>query len=441
MAQTPRNRSKRRLLVTFATAAVMLGAAGSASAASVQFRVEVPGQALIPIANVALPDANVAGPGGLAGQTCSGNSVIGALSSATGGNWSGVWSDSTGWSIEKIASTTILPGSGRVWDVYVNDNYVNDQPCWATLADGDKVLLFARCTTSSVSCFSDDPITIEAAATASPKGHPTVQLWELNTYFDGAGRGTTVRSGPGTLADVYTPVGTVKTDQYYGVANISLTDSGPNVVTAMKGNRVPGRAIICVTDGADGFCGTTLQGHNPFDPLAFCETTGDDGECGSPDKRPPVGHINAPKQAQVFTTSTKTGLKLLKGTVDRDPSEVTGMQIRLKRQLAVKVKKLVSKKKVRDKKTGKRKIKKIYKTVTVTRCYGWKTSISDWAVLKSCKADAPWFKADGDEIWSFEFLFPIPKGAYTLDAQATDGKGNVDSVLETGRNRVTFTVK
>jgi hypothetical protein len=438
MAKPPRIRKTHCAIVAFVACALMLGVAGPASAATVSLRVELPGQALVPLADVTLPNAPVAGPGAGPGQTCSGNSVIAALATATGGDWGGQWSAANGWSLDTIKGTTIQAGEGRRWDVYVNDNYVNDQPCWATLADQDKVLIFPRCTTAAIGCFSEGPLSIEAAAQASPKGHPTIQLWEVSTYFDGTGRGTSTRA-PSTLAGVSAPGGNTQTDQYYGVANVSLSDGGPNLVTATKGNHVPGRAIICVTDGNDGYCGTTVPDHNPFDALAFCVTTGDDGECNTVDKRPPIGHINTPGQGKVYTV--KSALKFLRGTVDRDPSEVTGVKLRLKRQLTVKVKKLVKKKTVKDKKTGKRKVKKTYKTVSVKRCYGWKVSLSDWGQLKSCTAEAGWFKADGDEIWSFEFLFAMPKGLYTLDAQATDGKGNVDSAIEVGRNRVSFTIK
>jgi hypothetical protein len=431
-----------RTAVALAVAALTLGAAGSASAATtVSLRVELPNQNVVGLADVTLPETPVSAPGGSAGQTCSGNSVIGALTAAVGADWNGTWTDAKGWSIGTIRGQTILPSDGRVWDVYVNENYLNDIPCFNTLAAGDRVLIFPRCTSANFNCFTGGPLTIETPAQASPKGHPTVQVWQSTTSFDGLGRGTTTRGGGAILANVYTPVMSTITDQYFGVANIALTDAGPNQVTATKGEFVPGRVIVCVTDGADGYCGTTKQDHNQFNALDFCTTTGSDGECGTVDTTPPVGHIITPGQGKSFTTSTKTGLKLIKGTVDRDPSEVTGVQLRLKRELKVKVKKLVRKKKVRDKKTGKRKIKKIYATRTETRCYGWKISISDWSRLKSCKRDAAWFAADGDEIWSFEFLFPVEKGSYTLDAQATDGKGNRDAAIEPGRNHVTFTVK
>jgi hypothetical protein len=439
MAKNPLKRRMIRLAVALSAAVVALGAAGSAQAATtVSLRVELPGQALVPLADVTLLETPVAAPGSPAGQTCSGSSVIGALTAAVGADWNGTWTNERGWSIGTIRGQTILPGDGRVWDVYVNENYLNDIPCFNTLAAGDRVLIAPRCTTANFNCFSGGPLTIDAPATASPKGHPTIQVWQSTTSFDGLGHGTTTRTGS-TFANVYTPVMSTMTDEFYGVANLSLTDAGPNQVTATKGEFIPGRVFICVTDGQDGYCGTTKQEHNEFNALDFCQTTGHDGECNTIDDTPPVGHIINPGNGKTFNTG-KLGVKLLNGNVDRDPSEVTGVQLRLKRELKVTVKKLVRKKKVRDKKTGKRKIKKIYAKRTETRCYGWKTSISDWSRLKTCKLDAAWFKADGDEIWSFEFLYVIPKGSYTLDAQATDGKGNVDKTLEVGRNRVTFKV-
>lgn len=412
--------------------------APAANAATVSFRVEVPGQALVPMADVALPDARVAPPTASAGESCSGNTVIGAVAAATNGSWGGVWSASEGWSLETINGRTFGPDSGRQWDVYVNDNYVNDKPCFSTLADKDRVLIFPRCTTASTNCFTGGPLTIDAPAFASPRALLSIQVWQIDTVFS-SGTGGSVRSGGSVKATVIAPAGNTKTDDYYGIATVPMNDGGPNLITVINGNRPPGRWSVCVTAGNDGYCGTTIPPPNPFDPYKFCTTTGSDGLCGSVDTTPAASLITTPRQGTVFTS--KSPLKVLKGQVASDPNGVDRVVIRLKRQVTIKVKKLVRKRKIRNKRTQKVKVKRIYRTRSVKRCYGWNTTLSDWAKLKSCSSVPPWFKVDGDEFWSFEFLYALAKGAYTLEAISTDGKGNVETALEPGRNHVTFTVK
>jgi hypothetical protein len=104
-------------------------------------------------------------------------------------------------------------------------------------------------------------------------------------------------------------------------------------------------------------------------------------------------------------------------------------------------KKVTVKRRVHGKLVRKRVVKKVRVKVRVTACFAWNSTKSSWTRLRSCKVvPAQWFKADGDEVWSYEFLEALPGGRYTLDAQAVDGAGNVDSAPETGRNRATFTV-
>jgi hypothetical protein len=122
------------------------------------------------------------------------------------------------------------------------------------------------------------------------------------------------------------------------------------------------------------------------------------------------------------------------------------VKLRLKRQLGVTVTKYVTKKvKVRKRVHGKirRVTVKKRKPVKrrVTRCYYYSASANDFKALKSCKQDALLFKVNGGDYFQWEFTSPLPKGSYTLDAQAVDGVGNVDAAPELGRNRVTFSVK
>ena len=85
---------------------------------------------------------------------------------------------------------------------------------------------------------------------------------------------------------------------------------------------------FCVTDGADGACGTTAPA--PGAPPAGCVTTGDDGLCGTADRRAPLARILSIRNAQKFRRHR--GPRLLRGEVAADPSGIAGIRLRLTRR-------------------------------------------------------------------------------------------------------------
>src|SRR4051794_2986190 len=94
---------------------------GIAQAATVTVRIETKAGTIVPRTAATLTDTGVAPSGGLPGQTCAGNSVVGAVDAVTGGNWTGTWTDLSGWSIDRIKSTTALVPDGRKWIFLVDD--------------------------------------------------------------------------------------------------------------------------------------------------------------------------------------------------------------------------------------------------------------------------------------------------------------------------------
>jgi hypothetical protein len=435
----------RSRLLAAAAALVVSGFAvpAAAQAAAVSVRVEAPGGPLVPKGDVTLPSAPVPAAGVTDGHTCPGNSVIGALDAATKGDWSGVWSDATGWSIQRIKSLDLPDGGGRKWVVYVNDQYLNDSPCSEILSrDPTSVLFYPACTTATTRCFSGEPLILTVPATGSPGIYLRVSAFQISTVFNSSGIGSSTM-GPAVGATITGPDGSSSTD-IYGLGVLLVSSRGPQTISVASANRVPDRGVVCITDGGDGYCGTQVAPTNPFDPLNYCVTTGNDGECGTVDTRPPVGRIAQPVSGKSYSGTSKPDS--LQGTVDHDHSEVNQVKLALKRQLRVTVKKYV-KKRVRVRKKVRGKIRRVVvrKRVpvkrTVTRCYYWSNAATDWKLLKSCTSTVPLFSATGGEYWKYDFTSPLPAGTYTLDAQATDGVGNVDSVPELGRNRATFTVK
>jgi hypothetical protein len=428
-------------------AALALGALAVPALAQADYatiRIEVPGGPLVPYSTVTLPSVPVAPPGAPVGQTCAGNSVIGAIHAATNGTWAGQWSDQDGWSLGSIDSVT-ADGIARRWVVYDDNSYVNGSLCNTPVQSSDNLIVYPQCGASTSTCFGGEPLIVSTAATSSPGVNLAVQVWELTTTFN-QGIGSTVR-GPSLSATVRGPNGNTLTDSYYGtgIASTKLTERGPNTITATKGNRVPDRTSVCVTDGNDGYCGSSPPPVNPFNPYAFCDTTGNDGLCGTIDKKPPVGYINDPKPGTTFAASKRP--RFLKGTVDSDPSEVDRVRLRLVRKSKVTVTTYVKRKvKVKRRVKGKLVTKRVKKRVAVRKkqlaCFTWNTATSTWTRQKSCKTiPDKWFTADGTLQWQFEFLETLPAGTYTLDAQAIDGAGNIDSLPDPTRNQSTFVVK
>jgi hypothetical protein len=388
---------------------------------------------------VTLPADPVAPAGALPGQTCAGNTIAGAVHAATGGDWFGKWSAPNGFSIDRIKGT-VTDGSTSKWVAYVNNNFVNEAPCVRTLSEGDRLLLYPSCGTDTRHCFTGEPLFLKAASFGSPGVPLEVQAWQVTTAFTSANVGVSQQAAsPGAI--VMGPAGT-STTNIYGYTTVPLYDRGPNLITVTNGSRVPDRMTVCITDGADGYCGTQVPAPIPFDPLAFCKTTGFDGLCGTVDKMAPVGHIDQPGDGKSFPA--KAHPRFLKGTVDHDPSEVSEVRLRLLRQSVVSTTKVVKrkvkvKKKVNGKLVSKRVMKKVRVRVRATACFAWNPNTSTWTRLRSCKVvPEQWFKADGQDVWSYEFLEALPSGRYTLDARAVDGNGNVDSIPEAGRNHVTF---
>jgi hypothetical protein len=429
-------------LLTVAAALAVSVFAVPAAQASVSVRVESTSGTLVPEATVQLPVAPIAPPGAPADQTCAAATVVGALQAAVGDDWSGVWNDTTGLRIQRIRSVDVGDGSLRRWVAYVNYAYSNGSPCDAALAGTDiNVLLYPACTGGTTQCFSGEPLLWSPVPdTVAPGVRLTVQAMEVTTDFS-AGVGVTTRA-PSVNAVVTGPNDSVRTDMY-GRAIVTLTDKGPAMLRVTKSGRVRATATTCVTDGADGFCGTTTPPFVPFDPLNFCVTTGDDGECGTIDTRAPVGHITEPGQGKTFTGTTR--VEGLKGTVDYDHSDIAEVRLGIKRQAQVTVTKY-KKKRVRIKKRIRGKVRRVWvkKRVPVkrkvTRCYYWSNAATAFKVMKPCSSATPMFKVEGGDFFSYDFPSALPVGAYTLDAQPVDKVGNADSTPELGRNRVTFTV-
>jgi hypothetical protein len=167
-----------------------------------------------------------------------------------------------------------------------------------------------------------------------------------------------------------------------------LSERGPHGVRATKDGVIPtATEAVCVTDGADGACGSTGPVTIPGEP---CLTDGADGRCGTRDGRPPVGRILGITDGERFKRSRAP--RELHGTVDRRGDGCWGLSKRHDRLIRI-------------------------------RC------------------SRPFFITIGDRAdWSYLLPGRLPRGRYRLDLRVRDKALNVDP-LERGRSRVRFTVR
>jgi hypothetical protein len=439
-------RNARLSVVWLVAILACLAVPAGASAASVTVRIEGPLGKIFPSGPVSLPTTPVAPITAPAGETCAGNTVVGAIDAATKGNWNGTWSVGGGWSLETVAGTSARLDEGRKWIVLLNHQIANGPPCLQTLTASDEIIVYPQCVTATSRCFASGPLVMSMPTLAGPGAPIGVLVYEYNVTLSGDGTGIS-QQVTSDGAGIVGPDSSTVTDSHYGtgIGTLTIAEKGPATIAVSKSGHAADSGNICITDGNDGFCGTSPQPQQPFDPLAYCQTTGNDGYCGSPDHVAPVGRIASPIQGQVFAKTA--GPTKLRGTVDFDPSLTDHVNMRLVRQIRITVKKYGKKrkvwvtKKVRGKRVRKRATRRKVKRVKKNACYYWSDTSSEFKRMKKCDANtAPLFRATGAEIWTYEFLSAVPAGSYTLDLQAVDGAGNADATPELGRNRLTFKV-
>jgi hypothetical protein len=420
----------------------------TAQAGAVEMRIESANGPLARNPALQLPAGAIAPDATAPNETCPGNSVIGAVDAATQHQWSGTWSDQSGWSLDTIHGVDASVASGRRWAVLVNDTFMNDPPCQRILSNVDEVTIFPLCGAIHTGCFNNGVMEVDTPLPSFVLTGSTYRLlaWQVTATVVG-GVGSVQREA--SVAALFSwPGGSAfttdaQTDPFSGTAPVTLDQPGDNTVVLSKTGYAPDRMQTCVSSGVDGYCGTTKPEPVPFDPYQFCKTTGNDGYCNSPDHVAPVGHITSPGSGASFT---KTGPQKLKGTVDFDPSQTDHVDLKLIRKATVTVtkykkRKVWRKKRVHGKLVRKRVVVKRPYKVKRQACTGWSDSGATWKSLKKCDLSAATsFRAEGAEVWSYSFLNKLTRGSYTLQALAQDGAGNVDSSVDFGRNAVVFTV-
>ena len=380
-------------------ASIVLAVCASPAAASVSVRVSAVGPTSLPRTAVTMPGAAPQQDG----HDCSVGTAGAALDAAVGTpHWSAHW-DSTYQQLvlDSIYGESHPFGSHLFWAVYVDGRSALYGACDQPVSDGQYVQFVALCDpydppAAGTPCFGE-PLQLQAPASAAPGGALDVTVTESQTDIN-TGATTIVPSSGATV----TAGGSQAATDGQGHASLTPAGRGPVTVTATKGNRVDDSATTCLSDGADGYCGSSAPVAPP------CVHDGDDGLCGTPDHKASHGFITSIREHQHFRRGH--GPRELRGTSDPDPSGLKDVRLRLTRN---------------DR----------------GRCSAFSGAKLRFVRMKRCGARrGSWFSAGSEADWSYLLPRALGRGRYVLDLKTIDGAGNTDTRLARTRNRVVFFV-
>jgi hypothetical protein len=206
--------ARRRRHTLGAAALIALLAAGSAAAsgagasaparagARVTVRVEGAKATLLPAITVSTTNTPVTRDGKRA-DSCPGASALGALQTATYGNWNGTWSKSYHEYFVTSIEGTDYPSSGVwYWSFWLNDKPESSGACDVTVKSGDSLLFFPGC--YGKGCPKVAPAVLGVAApraVAAGKAFTvTVTQYANANGKAGPARGVTVTGGGATAS-------------------------------------------------------------------------------------------------------------------------------------------------------------------------------------------------------------------------------------------------
>jgi len=384
---------KKILLATV----VLAISAASAQATTVSVRVSAVGPTSLPRTTVTMPATAPQKDG----HDCAATTAGAALDSAVGSpNWAAHWESSFNELVlDSIYGEAHPFGSHLFWAVYIDGKSALDGLCNVDVAQGDYAQFVALCDpydppTDGSPCYGE-PLQLQAPATAAPGSAPTVTVTESQTDINTGV--TTIVPSAGATVTAGAQHATTDAD---GHAAIALSDRGPVTITATKGTRVDDSATTCVSDGADGFCGSAKPGE-PAPPAG--------APAPLPDTTPTYGFIRSIREHQHFRHGR--GPRELMGTSDPDPSGLKDVQLRLTRR------------------------------AHGNRCSTFSGERLRFTRMKRCGARrGRWFSIGSKADWSYLLPKALGRGRYVLDLKTIDGAGNADSRLARTRNRVVFFV-
>jgi hypothetical protein len=370
---------------------------------TVTVRVEGQRATLLAPTRVTLGDTPVV----LADATCPANSAAAALDRATGGNWDRAQFTST------ILGESHTFTASDYWAEWVNNRF-GGGICSDLLNEGDELLMLVDV---SDAAFSPTvfPLVVGGVPAAAAPGTPfTVTVTQFRTA------GTPGTSTPEPAAGVsVTAGGATATTGPDGRATLTVSSAGATTLRAVRGGARSVIVPLCLTDGADGACGTTATvpggaatgAQTGAQAGAPSTATGAQGVAGltvaSVDRTAPHSRLVAPRDGTRYRHAVFSP-RALRIAVAESGSGVLNVKLRLTRRLG-------------------------------DRCWSY-SGRSERFIGQRCGQGFFFKVADTPTV---DYLLPekLPRGEYVLDVKATDKAFNRDTVRQRGRNRVVFAVR
>jgi hypothetical protein len=388
-------RITRLLLTTLAVAMLsdcaLARAEGTpATLATASVRVEGTSETLLPATPVTTTLAPVVNDGNPS-HACAGTSALGGLQDATGGHWSGHWSESLHqYEVLSVLGETHLfeplSRANYFWSFWLNDKRSEVGLCEATLRQGDRLLMVAEC--FGEACPSPEPLPLEVESPSTVNAGEAVAVTVRR--YNPEGVGTEVAGarieGAGVSA----------TTDAQGHATLTLSQLGPSTLRVTAPASIRTEAAICVHHGNDGTCGTPLPG----------AATGNPTESNAVSPEPNRAHVAGVLSGHVYRAGQAP--RILDGTV-------LVPQGKALREVRIGIERRVGR-----------------------RC--WTFSGARAAFVRSRCTRHPRVFSAGNEA-SFSYLLParLPRGSYTYAVEAIDGSGHA-SPLVAGLSEVAFRV-
>jgi hypothetical protein len=372
-------------------------ATGNTATATVRIQ-GLGGETLLQQTQVTTSTAPIAIEGG---GTCEGTSAGGAVYDATGGNWR-VKNQSEGIELQGLEGLNLpefnsKEPSGIYWAFWLEDKYGEQGLCSQPIASGQHIVLFPQCYAVGPLCQSATSpnnflTAIPAGATANVGQQVSVTLGALSTEtalpVSSLPEGDLLTDGAQTFAPTAG-----------GVANVSFSAPGVYTLQAHAPDSVASDPFtICVHNGNDGTCGTTVPG-----VLGVKDAPGTVNVTPVPGATATVGGV---KNGHHY--SHRKGPRILRGLVQL-PTGGTLREVRISLQ---------------------RRRGKHCATFSGTR-----------ETFMPARCGATRFFSVGDAE-SFNYLLPasLPPGRYVYDIEAIDGTGKPTKLVP-GVSHVVFYVK
>jgi hypothetical protein len=244
----------------FSFAWAISSAAATGNPATVTVRIQgLGGETLLQQTQVTTNTTPIAIEGG----TCEGTSAGGAIYQATGGNWK-IKNQSEGVELQGLEGLDLpefnsKEPSGIYWAFWLEGKYAEQGICSQSIASGQHIVLFPQCYAIGPMCQNatgpNNFLTaVPAGAIANVGEQVQVTLGALSTE-------TALPESSFPAGDLLTDGAQTFAPAANGVANASFSAPGLYMLQAHAPDSVASDPFtICVHNGNDGTCGTTVQG-------------------------------------------------------------------------------------------------------------------------------------------------------------------------------------